>query len=70
MTEHTFILPTVVTFEDYHDVTDAVRLLCQVTKVKIKYKELGLDGRKYAFLLYNGRLPNYQDTVLNTQRGN
>lgn len=50
-------LPCVMTFDDYHHIDDFVDKLNEITKEKIKGKEIGFDGQNYVGIIYTERQP-------------
>lgn len=59
-------LPCVMTFDDYHHIDDFVDKLNEITKEKIKGKEIGFDGQNYVGIIYTKTLPSKSeiDTLL------
>lgn len=59
-------LPTIMKFDDYHHIDDFVDKLNEITKEKIKGKEIGFDGQNYVGIIYTKTLPSKSeiDTLL------
>lgn len=51
-------LPCVMTFDDYHHIDDFVDKLNEITKEKIKGKEIGFDGQNYVGIIYTKTQPS------------
>ena len=51
-------LPTILKFDDYHNIDDLVYNVNLISTEKIKGKEIGFDGKNYVGIFYTKTLPS------------